>query len=128
MDPKPIRRLPGLRSLCRGARRVQRQVHVQPDGVARGLVLDEPQPHSVVVPKLFSARCTLAVHRYSTREAPMTLTAAPLSAPPTSAFQADVEGGLSSQPKSLPCKYFYDEQGSELFARICELGVYYPTR
>jgi dimethylhistidine N-methyltransferase len=58
----------------------------------------------------------------------MTLTAAPLDAPPTSAFQADVESGLGAQPKSLPCKYFYDERGSELFAKICELGVYYPTR
>jgi dimethylhistidine N-methyltransferase len=58
----------------------------------------------------------------------MTQTAAPLAAPPTNAFQADVQAGLGSQPKSLPCKYFYDERGSELFARICELGVYYPTR
>jgi dimethylhistidine N-methyltransferase len=58
----------------------------------------------------------------------MTQTAAPLSASPTSAFQVDVETGLGSHPKSLPCKYFYDQAGSELFARICELGVYYPTR
>jgi dimethylhistidine N-methyltransferase len=58
----------------------------------------------------------------------MTQTAAPFAAAPKSAFQADVEDGLGTQPKSLPCKYFYDEAGSELFARICELGVYYPTR
>jgi dimethylhistidine N-methyltransferase len=40
----------------------------------------------------------------------------------------DVLGGLAAQPKTLPSKYFYDERGSELFARICELDVYYPTR
>jgi dimethylhistidine N-methyltransferase len=58
----------------------------------------------------------------------MTQTAAPLAPLPTSAFQDDVLAGLARQPKSLPCKYFYDEHGSELFARICQLEVYYPTR
>ena len=28
--------------------------------------------------------------------------------------------------KKLPCKYFYDEAGSELFERITELEEYYP--
>jgi dimethylhistidine N-methyltransferase len=28
----------------------------------------------------------------------------------------------------LPCKFFYDEQGSTLFNEICELEDYYPTR
>ena len=32
------------------------------------------------------------------------------------------------EPKALPCKYFYDERGSQLFDRICELAEYYPTR
>ncbi len=58
----------------------------------------------------------------------MTQTAAPFPSPAPSAFQADVEDGLGKTPKSLPCKYFYDERGSELFARICELDAYYPTR
>src|ERR1044071_6630876 len=58
----------------------------------------------------------------------MTPTAAPLAPLPTSAFQNDVLAGLARQPKTLPCKYFYDERGSELFTRICELEVYYPTR
>lgn len=40
----------------------------------------------------------------------------------------DVVEGLSSQPKSLPSKYFYDEQGSQLFEKICQLREYYPTR
>ena len=30
--------------------------------------------------------------------------------------------------KQLPCRFFYDEAGSELFERICDLPEYYPTR
>jgi dimethylhistidine N-methyltransferase len=40
----------------------------------------------------------------------------------------DVIQGLTQTPKTLPAKYFYDEQGSELFEQICELPEYYPTR
>ena len=43
-------------------------------------------------------------------------------------FLADVIAGLSATPKTLPCKYFYDARGSELFDAICELPEYYPTR
>jgi dimethylhistidine N-methyltransferase len=40
----------------------------------------------------------------------------------------DALAGLRARPKRLPCKYLYDERGSELFERICELEEYYPTR
>lgn len=40
----------------------------------------------------------------------------------------EVLQGLSDSYKTLPCKYLYDEKGSELFDRICELDEYYPTR
>ncbi len=40
----------------------------------------------------------------------------------------DVKRGLTSQPKSLPPKYLYDDLGSELFERITELPEYYPMR
>lgn len=43
-------------------------------------------------------------------------------------FLADALRGLRDVPKSLPCKYFYDERGSRLFDRICEVEEYYPTR
>jgi dimethylhistidine N-methyltransferase len=43
-------------------------------------------------------------------------------------FFNDVLEGLSSLPKTLPCKYFYDEQGSLLFEKICQLDEYYITR
>lgn len=44
------------------------------------------------------------------------------------AFLADVLAGLSRSRKQLPCKYFYDERGSQLFDQICALPEYYPTR
>ena len=43
-------------------------------------------------------------------------------------FAEDVLVGLSSVPKTLPCKYFYDARGSQLFDRITELDEYYPMR
>jgi dimethylhistidine N-methyltransferase len=36
--------------------------------------------------------------------------------------------GLSRANKTLPCRYFYDETGSEIFEEICELPEYYLTR
>jgi dimethylhistidine N-methyltransferase len=41
---------------------------------------------------------------------------------------AEVLAGLAREPRELPSKYFYDEVGSELFERICELPEYYLTR
>ena len=43
-------------------------------------------------------------------------------------FLGAVLAGLGSSPKTLPCKFFYDERGSALFDRICELPEYYLTR
>jgi len=48
--------------------------------------------------------------------------------PAGSDFLADAIAGLSSNPRSLPCKYFYDERGALLFQKICELPEYYITR
>ena len=42
-------------------------------------------------------------------------------------YQAVIQG-LTQTPKTLPPKYFYDDQGSQLFEQICELPEYYPTR
>ena len=43
-------------------------------------------------------------------------------------LERDVRAGLTSRPKSLPPKYFYDARGSELFEEITRLPEYYPTR
>jgi L-histidine Nalpha-methyltransferase len=42
-------------------------------------------------------------------------------------FAHDVASGLATNPKSLCCKYLYDEAGSELFKEIMKLEEYYPT-
>ncbi len=44
------------------------------------------------------------------------------------ALRADVAEGLSSVPKTLPPKWFYDDVGSRLFDEITRLPEYYPTR
>src|SRR5213596_1907658 len=51
-----------------------------------------------------------------------------ISTSESSDFVADVIAGLSSNPRALPCKYFYDERGAALFQKICELPEYYITR
>jgi dimethylhistidine N-methyltransferase len=43
-------------------------------------------------------------------------------------FRAVVIDGLSKMRKSLPCRFFYDECGSQLFEEITRLPEYYPTR
>ena len=43
-------------------------------------------------------------------------------------FLNTVRDGLCSTPKSIPPKYFYDAQGSQLFDLICTTPEYYPTR
>jgi L-histidine N-alpha-methyltransferase len=43
-------------------------------------------------------------------------------------IRKDILKGLTSQKKSIPSKYFYDERGSRLFEEICCLPEYYPTR
>ncbi|MFC8530954.1 L-histidine N(alpha)-methyltransferase [Nocardia sp. NPDC057227] len=46
----------------------------------------------------------------------------------TAALRTDATTGLTSAPKTLPPKWFYDARGSELFERITALPEYYPTR
>jgi L-histidine N-alpha-methyltransferase len=44
------------------------------------------------------------------------------------AFADAVLAGLSQRPRSIPCRFFYDARGSELFEEITKLEEYYPTR
>lgn len=43
-------------------------------------------------------------------------------------FAEDVLKGLSSNPKKISSKYFYDDSGSRIFQKITTLIDYYPTR
>ena len=40
----------------------------------------------------------------------------------------DVRRGLGRAPRELPCKYLYDDRGSQLFEAITEQPEYYQTR
>src|SRR5438067_12259309 len=51
-----------------------------------------------------------------------------VSPPELSDFISDVIAGLSSNPRTLPYKYFYAERGAAPFQKICELPEYYSTR
>jgi dimethylhistidine N-methyltransferase len=44
------------------------------------------------------------------------------------AFAKDVAEGLAATRKFLPSKYFYDEDGSQLYEQICALPEYYLYR
>ena len=48
--------------------------------------------------------------------------------PQEASFLEEVLAGLARAQKTVPSKYFYDQQGCDLFERICELPEYYPTR
>ncbi|MDB5570052.1 MAG: methyltransferase [Hyphomicrobiales bacterium] len=43
-------------------------------------------------------------------------------------FARSVLDGLGRAQKELPCRFFYDARGSELFEAITDLPEYYPTR
>src|SRR4051812_1370948 len=51
-----------------------------------------------------------------------------VSAQESADFLADVIAGVSSNPRTIPCKYFYDKRGAALFQKICEQPEYYVTR
>jgi L-histidine Nalpha-methyltransferase len=47
----------------------------------------------------------------------------------TAHMAAEVSAGLSSKyNRTLPCTYFYDARGSQLYEEITQLPEYYPTR
>ena len=45
-----------------------------------------------------------------------------------SEFVRSLKEGLLRRPRAISPKWFYDEAGSMLFERICDLPEYYPTR
>lgn len=49
------------------------------------------------------------------------------ASPEMTQFAEDVLKGLSSTPKALSSKYFYDDEGSRLFQEIMKLPEYYLT-
>jgi len=50
------------------------------------------------------------------------------NAPEPADFLAAALDGLERPYKAIPCRFLYDDRGSALFDRICELPEYYLTR
>jgi len=48
--------------------------------------------------------------------------------PSSATLRSEVLAGLATTPKTLPCKFLYDERGADLFEEICRLDAYYQTR
>ena len=49
-------------------------------------------------------------------------------APEEESFADAVAAGFARRPRSIPCRFLYDERGSKLFEEICDLPEYYLTR
>jgi L-histidine Nalpha-methyltransferase len=49
-------------------------------------------------------------------------------APQANDFALAVLAGFANSQRSIPCRFFYDAIGSELFEEIAKLEEYYPTR
>lgn len=48
--------------------------------------------------------------------------------PRARSMAGEIRASLASRPRSIPCKYFYDDRGSALFEEITRLPEYYQTR
>jgi dimethylhistidine N-methyltransferase len=46
----------------------------------------------------------------------------------STSFLNQAIAGLSQPARTLPCKFFYDDRGAQLFRKICDLPEYYITR
>src|SRR5204863_121763 len=110
-----------------------RQIHVEPDGVARrrGGNAGRPYPHHLS--QLLPALGSLGLLRAAFSRGSVMGDIAPSFAfhdlaPSQESFRDAVLAGLGRDPKTLPCKFFYDARGSALFEKICELPEYYLTR
>src|ERR1700734_2761944 len=132
MDAEPLCRLPRLPAHRRRGRRVQRQVHGQPDGAARRGGGDAGRASALDLSQLLSIRRALGVRGDQAGGGRMRDNRALAQfrdlAPGEESFREAVLAGLSARQKSIPCRFLYDDRGSELFEAIGEPPEYYPTR
>src|SRR3984893_9935311 len=129
MDPQLLFALPGLPRRTRCPGRVQRKVHVQPIRPARWFLRNVAHPHSQDLQEFLSTRKTVAIHGdpFGTRSL-VKQNSSSATGVAKKIFRDEVLAGFSMSPRQLPCKFFYDEQGAQLFRQICELPEYYVTR
>src|SRR5207237_5849837 len=101
-------------------------------GPARRLVGHPPQRRAHHLPELGLPDPAPHLRRLPLREGRVTgrvgVDAFLIDADLDAALREDARRGLTSVPKELPPKWFYDERGSKLFDEITRLPEYYPTR
>src|SRR5258708_3026197 len=99
------------------------------------------KPYPRHLSQFFSSPRTLAIHGHKARQMTPRGTAArdmivgDTIVGETSArrlvtvpdYADEVIFGLTSRPKTLPCKFFYDDHRSAFFHQITQLPEYYPT-
>src|SRR5256885_6983653 len=130
MDAQLLFALPRLPRRTGRAWRVQRQIHVQPVRAARRLVRDFARSHSKNLSQFLSTRQAVAIHRdpFGSRSFVNEKISPAVEAAAKENFREEVLRGLAKKDRELPCKFFYDERGAQLFQQICELPEYYITR
>ena len=106
----------------------QWEVHVGSIRTARRLLRYAARAHAGDLPKLLSAAGAVAIFRIEIGGGRVVLATADYRLSQPELFRQDVLAGLSMRRKTLPCRWLYDERGSELFEQITRLEEYYPTR
>src|SRR5579863_8115588 len=138
MDGQRLHRLSRIQASSRCPRRVQRQVHVQPNDSARRIVCYPCESYSRDVSEFLFTSNQMALRRDSPGELKghVYMAAYPrvvdiertAKVDTRQALTHEVRRGLIRRPRSLSPWMFYDAEGSRLFERITTLPEYYPTR
>ncbi len=134
MDAEPLHPVSRDAARRRGPRRIQRQVHVQPDRAPRRIVRDPRVAHPVHLPQFLPSRGSLAVLRNPAGEKLMTRTTTTIGRqsdvrPPASIDSATTCCTAWHCPaRTCPASTSTMNEGPALFDEICELDEYYLTR
>src|SRR5271155_5247500 len=122
MDGEPLRRLSGISARAGCSGRIQRQIHVLPVRASGRLVRDTRRPRPRELPQFLLSTPALAVLWPALGDGPVVKLLDGHAFPRhDAAFAHDVVTGLSSNPRTLPCKWLYDRRGAELFEEITGL-------
>src|SRR5262249_52229065 len=144
VDGKRVSSLSGFQGGAWRGGRVQWQIHVQSVRAARRVLRHAGRAYPQDLSQFLLPSSALAVHglaaperRLIERDIPYAIvedlgrsSTSPLPRPNAtrSEFARAVLDGFARRPRSLPCRFFYDARGSELFEEITKLEEYYPTR
>src|SRR6185437_12137208 len=153
MDAVRVCPLSRLLPRRRGARRIQREIHDQPNRPARRILCHSAGAYPRLLPQLLPRRRPLAIQWCAARRG-CHVTKSPGAILDDAQRRArwaeaqdgpsnrrgsrpgaadwllieEVLTGLRATPKRLSPAYLYDPRGSQLFEAICDLPEYYLTR